>query len=293
MLFKENYAMFLMNEKGHYCLDKYIEDFGTKNVQYVVSSPDQNVEKDYYNEIKELCKKENILFYHRNEAPTINDETVIAIGWRWIINGKKVIVFHDSLLPKYRGFNPLVTALINGDSKTGVTALLATEQYDEGPIAGFEVLKIEYPAKIQKIIEDIKKLYYVLLKNVVSEISSTGYLELKKQNNDEATYSLWRDEEDYFIDWTKSAAEIKRFVDAVGSPYKGAASMLDGEVVRILDVEVMDDVTIENRSVGKVIFLHKKLPVIVCGTGLLILKKVVNCKNQNVLPFNKLRVRLK
>ena len=46
----------------------------------------------------------------------------------------KLIVFHDSVLPKLRGFNPLVTSLINGYEEIGVTVLYGTEDFDRGEI---------------------------------------------------------------------------------------------------------------------------------------------------------------
>ena len=43
-----------------------------------------------------------------------------------------MIIFHDSLLPKYRGFAPLVNSLINQEKEIGVTAIKASQNYDEG-----------------------------------------------------------------------------------------------------------------------------------------------------------------
>jgi methionyl-tRNA formyltransferase len=50
----------------------------------------------------------------------------IAISWRWMLKVSNLIVIHDSLLPKYRGFSPLVNMLINGEDTLGVTVLFAT-----------------------------------------------------------------------------------------------------------------------------------------------------------------------
>jgi methionyl-tRNA formyltransferase len=42
------------------------------------------------------------------------------------------------------------------------------------------------------------------------------------QADDFATYSIWRDEADYEIDWSSDAQAIQRFINAVGYPYAGA-----------------------------------------------------------------------
>ena len=109
---------------------------------------------------------------------------------------------------------------------------------------------------------------------------TTGRLKTFPQDEVLASYSLWRDEYDYFIDWSMSAEEIRRFVDAVGSPYLGATAFLKGEIVRILNVEQVKDVFVENRTncVGKIIFIRDSCPVIVCGSGLL---KITDLRQSN------------
>ena len=55
------------------------------------------------------------------------------------------------------------------------------------------------------------------------------------QMESEATYSVWRDEDDYLIDWTEDSDRIKRSIDALGFPYKGAKTKLNGEIVIVDD----------------------------------------------------------
>jgi len=78
-----------------------------------------------------------------------------------------------------------------------------------------------------------------------------------KQNEEDVTYSLWRDEQDYIIDWSKSAEFIHRFINAVGYPYKGASTLMDGKKIRIIDTEPLPDIEIENRSFGKNIIYQR------------------------------------
>ena len=53
-------AFYIMNSKGFYVLKNFIEKFGSSSVAYVVSSEDKNIQKDFFDEIKELVKQENI-----------------------------------------------------------------------------------------------------------------------------------------------------------------------------------------------------------------------------------------
>lgn len=117
-------AFYIMNSKGFYVLQNFINKFGSKSIEYVVSSEDKNIQKDFFDEIKEIAQKEKIKFFNRFEDITPIEKEFsgykFAIGWRWLIKDEKnLIVFHDSLLPKYRGFAPLVNCLINNEKWGG------------------------------------------------------------------------------------------------------------------------------------------------------------------------------
>ncbi len=286
-------SFYLMNEKGFYLLKNFIKDFNSNNIKYVISSKDSNVQKDYFIEIKVLCENNNILFFNKTDNFS-NEETSFqgykfAIGWRWIIkNDKKLIVFHDSILPKYRGFAPLVNSLIVGEKLIGVTALFADKDYDKGNIILQESIGIEYPITINEAISKVKPLYYTLMKNIYTIISQNKILHAKKQDENSATYSMWLDEKDYFIDWENWHAEkIKRFVDAVGYPYDNAKSYLNNDVISFISVEVIDDIIIKERTrhIGKVIFMENEVPSIVCKKGLIRLIKLETKKGRIRINF--------
>ena len=86
----------------------------------------------------------------------------MAVSWRWMIKHpkNKLIVFHDSILPKYRGFAPLVNMLINGEKEIGVSAIFGADEYDSEIIS--EKTTISYPIKIQKPFRLIMRILKVL-----------------------------------------------------------------------------------------------------------------------------------
>lgn len=269
-------AFYIMGQKGYVTLKRFIKKHGAEAVTFVVSSGDKHVKKDYFKEICELAITNNIKVFNRTDNFLDSANTLelykFAIGWRWLIkNEQKLIIFHDSLLPKYRGFAPLVNSLINNEPNVGVTAIEASCDYDQGNIIAQEKLEIEYPIKINEVIDKILPLYFCLVDDLYRKINLKGALEAKVQNENDATYSLWLNSDDYYVDWSWSASKIKSFVDAVGYPYDGAKAKLDTKIIYFLDVEVDDDIAIENRErhIGKVIFKKNKLPVVVCKTGLL------------------------
>jgi len=154
--------------------------------------------------------------------------------------------------------------------------LFASSEYDKGDIIAQNSFEINYPMKISEAIGKIEPLYFELVDEIYSKIQNDYELKATKQDESKATYSLWLDDEDYYIDWSWSAEKIKRFVDAVGYPYDNAKAYLNGEVVKFIDVEIVEDVEVENRErhIGKVIFIKDGIPVIVCSDGLLELKDI-------------------
>lgn len=268
-------TLYVMGDKGHACLAGLVAEFGTEPICWVVSSRDNAVIDDGYTRIKEFCNSNKLRFVDRSEVTAIRDADAslcFAVGWRWMIpHQRNLIVFHDSILPKYRGFAPLVNMLKNGEQTIGVTAICANDKYDEGHVVGRECRDITYPIKIREAISIVSQAYSVLAVRLFREYCvASRFIEIP-QDDSSATYSVWLDDNDYFVDWNDSAESIRRFVDATGEPYQGARAYLNGQRIRIRDVEARGDVCIEQRTkhLGKILFVENGVPIIICGSGLL------------------------
>jgi methionyl-tRNA formyltransferase len=266
-------TLFLMTHKGLYFLQNINIDY-LGLISQVVIGADGSIENDYQSEIIEFCKNNKINYRLRSSLNKIESEYCFAVSWRWMIDhpNSKLIIFHDSLLPRYRGFAPLVNCLINGEREIGVSAIFGHSSYDCGPIIAQSKSQISYPIKIEQAISLINEQYVKLGNLILEKINSKQELKGALQNDQQATYSLWRDERDYYIDWNQDAETIKRFIDAVGYPYKNARGILGDLTVKVVDSEVRPDLKIVNRDCGKVIFWENSDPVVVCKKGLLVLK---------------------
>lgn len=268
-------GFYVLGKKGYIALVEFRKSFGFDSIAFVMGARDIGVENDWHNEIAALCSTNGVVFHTKGASDSNllpDSDFQFAIGWRWMIKtASDLVVFHDSLLPKYRGFAPLVNMLVDGVNEIGVTALLASDEYDKGDIIYQARKSISYPKKISSAIDEIIPLYSELVEKIVNDISSLGRVNSFPQDENLASYSLWRDEKDYFIDWNWEAEKIRRFVDAVGAPYRGAAAFVKGKVVRVHEVTQIRDVVVENRKacIGKIIFFHSACPVVVCGRGLL------------------------
>jgi methionyl-tRNA formyltransferase len=266
-----------MTKKGFNVLTKIVENFGAPTISYVITEKDLNINNDFFADINNYCKKQYITVYKRTEKNLPTVKYKIAISWKWLIkDSSNLIVLHDSILPKYRGFNPLVTALINGDNEIGVTALYAQDEADTGDIIGISSVTINYPIKINEAINIINTCYTDLIINIIDKIKNKIDLPSIPQKNENASLSLWRDDLDYHINWNDSSENIKRFIDAVGIPYKGAYSIINHKKVRVYDSKFLPDINIVNRTPGKILKIIDGLPVIVCNKGLIQLTNLLN-----------------
>lgn len=292
-------VLFVLGQKGFEVLKAAVRCGFRDLISGVVIGRDTNIDHDAYDLSRDLCAASGIEAFTQGAEYRVTDpvENLVAVaaGWRWLIHEpfRQVIVFHDSLLPKYRGFNPLVTALIRRDSVTGVTAIIATKNFDRGDVIDYRKMEIEYPIKIGDAINSMSALYSDLALAIFAKLRNEMTLTGTPQDETAASYSVWRDEEDYRIDWSQSSEEISHFIRCVSYPYKGASTICGCEEIRILGAEVVGDMDIVNRGAGKVLFVDDGKPVVICGRGLLRITEAFNSLGRNILPLKRLRTRFK
>lgn len=287
-------TFFVMSYKGLEVL-RTVASRHRSLIHRVVVARDPHVQEDYFTAICSTCDQYKITWAERHEAGPCTTPYGLAISWRWLIDtaDTELIVFHDSLLPRYRGFNPLVSCLLNGEPQIGVTALFAEAEYDAGDIIGQRAVAVQYPLRIAEAIEKVTEAYTELAAEVCGHIASNQPLPRKVQDPAAATFSLWRDEDDYRIDWLQSAEQVRRHIDAVGFPYKGASAIVNSKLVRILAAENETDLHIENRCPGKVIRIIDSCPIVVCGEGLVRITECVDEDGNSLLPLKNFRTRFR
>lgn len=239
---------------------------------------------DGFERLQSLAERHSIEFRETRHPAVRPDILVFLVGWQHLLHEptQSTVVFHDSLLPRYRGFAPTVTALIKGDTEIGVTAIRPGEAADQGPIVAQKARQIVYPVKIAEALAIQADLMAELAEEIVGWWRK-GRLPEAAQREELATYSIWRDDADFEVDWSRSAVEIERFVNAVGHPYAGARTSVGGlHRIRILDVTPLPDLRFEIRQVGKIWRLDNGCPIVICGTGML---RIDRCTCEDGSPF--------
>lgn len=171
---------------------------------------------------------------------------------------------HASLLPNYRGAAPINWAIINGETKTGVSTFFIDEKIDTGDMILQEEINIE-PTENAGSLHDKLMLAgsHLVLKTVTTIEKGPVKTQKQKENVDIKTaYKLNRD--NCKINWSDSMDNIYNKVRGL-SPYPAAWSeLVNGDEtlnVKIYAVEkVKED---HNFNLGDVIATKKELKVAV------------------------------
>ncbi|MBA4010692.1 MAG: hypothetical protein C0481_02385 [Phenylobacterium sp.] len=241
--------------------------------------------------IKEIAASAGVETLFDRRPDVSGAELIYVVGWQYLMEdtGPHVVVFHDSLLPRYRGFAPTVAALINGDDEIGVTALQPRSDVDSGPVFGQASIEVRHPMAIAAALEAQASLMADLAVDLHARWRE-GRLSATPQDERQASYSIWRDEQDYRIDWSQSAQALERFVYAVGTPYGGARARAGDREIIIDRASAVEDLPFVARHSGKIWSLNDGAPLVICGEGML---RLDACRTPNGEPFAFSRVRVR
>jgi methionyl-tRNA formyltransferase len=202
--------------------------------------------------VKEFALAQDLAIYqplHVKELEFLNvlvrlqPEVIIIVAFGQIIPLQIIslppygcINLHASLLPKYRGAAPIHRAIINGETKTGVTTMFINEKLDEGNILLQEAIPIREEDNVGTIHDRLARQGADLLVKTLALLAQ-GQLKPRPQDHRQATYapSLKREEE--IIDWSKSAQTIFNLARGM-DPWPGAKTTWDKKTLKIYRVKI-------------------------------------------------------
>lgn len=171
-------------------------------------------------------------------------DLLVAVKWRTMIPRGVMetargglVVFHASLLPKYRGFAPVNWPLINGERETGVTMFYAADEVDSGDIIEQRARAIADGDDAGTIDAWLNETVEAMLEENLPRLSD-GTAPRTPQDHSQATYAIWRDPEDGRINWNMPTREIFNLIRGLTSPYPGAFSVLEGRKLVIWSAEI-------------------------------------------------------
>ena len=231
------------------------EKFGLKgkiNIKLVVTNEDKQKgrgKKILPTPVKELANFNNIEVYQpktlRNEEvvekiKNINPDLIVVVAYGKIIPDniisipkKGIINVHGSLLPKYRGAAPIQWAVLNGDTKTGITIIDIESKLD----AGAMLLKKEIEIKREDTTASLKTIYNIENDKVKREI----------QDDKLATYAPMIEKEMGVIDFNKGCIEIQNKVRGMNGIFTAKAKLGENDY-KIWKIDIVEKEISELKS---------------------------------------------
>ena len=178
-----------------------------------------------------------------------------------------VINIHASLLPKYRGASPIHYAILNGETKTGVTIMKTEIGIDTGDVLIAEEVDIFNNETCGELFERLSVLGSKLIVKAINLIKS-GSANFIKQDDLIATTTKTIKKQDALIDFNKKAKDVVNQIRAF-NPSPIAYTFLDGEQYKIFSAKTVDC----SGCAGEILSCDKQL-VIGCGEGAISVSKI-------------------
>lgn len=146
---------------------------------------------------------------------------------------------HASLLPKYRGAAPIQRAVLNAETRTGVTTMLMDPGLDTGPILLREETEIGSEETGGELTTRLAEIGARLLLRTLDELER-GTIRPIPQDDSEATLAPSIKKEEAIIDWNQPADAVVNKVRAF-APRPGAYALLERSIVKIWRAEALKD----------------------------------------------------
>lgn len=158
---------------------------------------------------------------------------------KWLLSLPKfgLLNIHPSLLPKYRGPTPIQTAILNGDTTTGVTIMIVDEEMDHGPVLASRKLEI-LDSDFKTLSSGLSRLGGILLVEILPKYISGG-IRPTEQDHSKATFTKIFSRTDGKIDWGRSPEKIYNQIRAL-NPEPGTWSMWQNKVINIKSAQLIN-----------------------------------------------------
>lgn len=251
------------------------------NVVGVITAPDRNAgrgQKLRASAVKEFAIEQNLnILQPKNlkaesfieELKALNANLQIIVAFRmlpkvvWQMPEYGTFNLHASLLPQYRGAAPIHWAIINGETKTGVTTFFIDEKIDTGAIILSEETNIGIKTTVGELHDELMAIGSNLVIKTVEQIETDSVTtEIQPQTKDLKTaYKLNRD--NCKIDWTEPLDTIYNKIRGL-NPFPAAWCYLDNGEKDLLNIKIYGIEKIEenhNLEDGQLVSTKEELKI--------------------------------
>ena len=228
-----------------------------------------NIKKFALEKNIKVLQYQKIRFEGVEELKALNPDLIVVVSYGQILSDEIInigkygcINVHASLLPKYRGASPIISAIMNGEEKTGVTIMRVSREVDAGNMIAREETQIFKNETGGELSNRLAEIGAKLLVKVVEQIESGNFSE-EVQNADEATFTKMIKKEDLELDFSMSATEIYNKVRAL-CPAPVAYMLRGNDKIKIYETELVE--CNENIPSGEIISADRINGIVIkCG----------------------------
>lgn len=245
------------------------------NVVGVVTNPDKPAgrgQKILESAVKQYAKSQNLrtlqperfrdeTFLH--ELKNLNADLQIVVAFKmlpeivWSMPRLGTFNLHASLLPQYRGAAPINWAVINGDSKTGITTFLLKHEIDTGNILFQEEIEINEEDNAGTVHDKLMISGSKLVLKTVDAIISNQYSSIEQESirtEKEIKHAPKIFKNDCKINWSSDLEKIHNLIRGL-SPYPAAWTEIENseDKIQLKIFKTSKEITNHNNMVGKII----------------------------------------
>jgi methionyl-tRNA formyltransferase len=197
----------------------------------------------------------------------ILSEKVLALPKLFCLN------LHASLLPKLRGAAPINWAIINGETKSGITVMKMVKEMDAGPAILKKEIPLEDKDNALTLEEKLARLGKEGLLEALAQIEKNSY-RLEAQDPGLATYAPKLKKEDGLIDWNKPATRINNLIRGLFN-WPGAFTYYKGKLLKIYQACVVEGpFEPKIKAPGEIVAVDKSGIVVTCQKDSLAIKEL-------------------
>jgi methionyl-tRNA formyltransferase len=179
-----------------------------------------------------------------------------------------IINSHFSLLPRWRGADPISFSILRGDKETGVSLMVIVDRLDEGDLLTQRRITIAPTATTPSLTAELVSLSHQLLVETVP-LYRAAKIQPYPQPDEKPIYSHKLSKTDAVIDWQKPATQLEREIRAYldwprSSTQLGGFDIIITSAHTALGSGAPASLSIENQQLG-----------VYCGKDMLIIDRLI------------------
>ena len=212
------------------------------------------------------------------ELRALRPDVIIAVAYGKILPARVLeipplgcINIHASILPSLRGSGPVQWSILNGDDKTGVTAMYMAPEMDAGDIIEIRETPIDPEEIAQQLLDRLAQIGAGLLSDTLAKLERGQTLPRTPQDHSRATYAPMLTKELCPIDWSKTRRQIHDHVRGL-DPWPVATTQIQGKRFKVYQVEASDTHT--DAAPGTLLQVTKRGLEVACGDGVITITRL-------------------